>query len=115
MYKCHLTGLVLDQETAYILDLKNAIELSKALLEKYNELKKIIDEYGKVESFKKIRFGTAVTIRRNKYFCKIIAEMYNSTFSNNELFIPLKDHLEKQQNQIATLDMFHKKKKRKRK
>ncbi|MCK9279696.1 MAG: hypothetical protein M0P71_03665 [Melioribacteraceae bacterium] len=115
MYKCYLTGINLDKKTAYVLDPKIAIELSKTLLERYNELKKLSDEYGKVQSIKRIRFGKFFTIRRRKIICEMIAETYNSLFSNNELFIPLKDYLAKQESQFAALEIFDKRKKGKEK
>ena len=99
MMKCYITGIELNKETAYVLNVSQTKQVMRELKNKYDGMGKMIFELGicdKVEIVDKN--GKKVKQRRMRLLCKQLADAYSETYSEKNIFVSWKDWLTRKNN-----------------
>jgi hypothetical protein len=96
MFKCYLTGIELNEETAFVLDIAKAKRIIRDLKNKQDALEKMITELGHLERVEIFDSkGKRIKQRRMRLICKQIAEAYGETYSEKNIFISWKAWVER--------------------
>lgn len=88
MLKCYITGIELNSETAYVLDIAKALQSMRTLKNKYDGIEKMINELGvrdNVEIIAKNR--KRIKQSRRRLICKQLADAYVETYSEKNIFV----------------------------
>ncbi|MHB9013155.1 MAG: hypothetical protein ACYC49_13160 [Ignavibacteriaceae bacterium] len=92
MMKCYITGIALNSETAYVLNVARVKGIMKDLKNKHDRMEKMISELGVCDNVEIVdKKGKRITQRRKRLVCKQLAEAYNETYCEDNIFIVWKD------------------------
>jgi len=99
MFKCYLTGIELNEESAYVLDIAKAKRIIRDLKNKMDALEKMLIDLGHIEKVEIINAkGKRIKQRKMRLICKKIAEAYEETYSEKNIFISWKEWLRRTNN-----------------
>jgi hypothetical protein len=99
MMKCYITGIELNNETAYVLDIAKAMHIMRTLKNKYDGMEKMINELGVCDNAEIVaKNGKRIKQRRRRLLCKQLAEAYSETYSEKNIFVVWKDWLTRKNN-----------------
>jgi len=94
--KCHITGIFLKGEDAYVLDIAKAKRAIQELKNKAFLFEKLINDLAESDNFeiRNNQKGIRKTMRRRRLICDNLAIAYNKMYYGYEIFIPWKEFLE---------------------
>jgi len=94
--KCHITGIFLQGDNAYVLDIAKAKRAIQELKNKAFLFEKLINDLGESDNFeiRDKRKGIKKMMRKRRLICDNLAIAYNKMYNGYEIFIPWKKFLE---------------------
>ncbi len=99
MLKCYITGIEMNSETAYVLDIAKAMHIMRTLKNKYDGMEKMINELGVCDNVEIVaKKGKRIKQRRRRLICKQLADAYCETYSEKNIFVSWKDWLARKNN-----------------
>ena len=95
--KCHITGIFLQGDNAYVLDIAKAKRAIQELKNKAFLFEKLINDLGESDNFeiRDQRKGIRKTMRRRRLICDNLAIAYNKMYYGHEIFIPWNEFLDR--------------------
>ena len=97
MFKCYITGIELNSETAYVLNVAQIKRIMRELKNKYDGMQKIINELSVIDNVEIVaKNGKRINQRRRRLLCKQLAEAYSETYSEKNIFVSWKDWVARQ-------------------
>lgn len=88
MFKCYLTGIELQQDEAYTLDLGAARKAIKKLKDKVFALERLAEELGHIDKVEiRNKKGKRIIQRRRRLVSCHLAEAFSKDYSEEKLFI----------------------------
>ncbi|HQN74010.1 MAG TPA: hypothetical protein PLB16_11390 [bacterium] len=95
MMKCYATGLILNYENAFVLDLVEAKKLQRDLKNKLDALNKIIEVYNGIDEveIENWRSGEITKKKCRRLVCKTVADALNQTDSGRTIFVKFDEYL----------------------
>lgn len=99
MFKCYITGIELNNETAFVLNVAQAKLIMRALKDRYDGMGKMINELGVCDNVEIIaKNGKRIKQRRRRLICKQLAAAYCDTYSEKNIFVSWKEWLARKNN-----------------
>jgi hypothetical protein len=95
MMKCHITGIFLNRENAYVLDISRMRRAIQELKNKTLLFEKLIDDFGRFDNVEvnDEKKGKVKMIRQKRLICDNLAIAYNKMYFGHEIFISWKEFL----------------------
>ena len=99
MMNCHITGVIIKHDNAYLLDIIEAKRSVIELKNKINSINRLVEQFKDLDAVEVEDWKTGnIEIRRyHRLVCKTIAEVFNKTCSANKLFITLDEFKKKKE------------------
>jgi len=99
MFKCFLTGIELNKESAYVLDIPKVLNIIRNLKNKHDALSNLVNQLGSFDNVEIVgKKGKLIRQRRKRLICRQLANEIGNTLSDNNIFITWKEWLERTSN-----------------
>jgi len=88
MFKCYMTGIELQQDEAYTLDVGAARKAIKKLKDKVFALERLVEELGHIDKVEiRDKKGKKIIQHRRRLISRHLAEAFSKDYSEEKLFI----------------------------
>ena len=99
MFKCYITGIELNADTAYVLNVARMKQIMRELKNKSDGMQKMINELGVCDNVEIVaKNGKRINQRRRRLICKQLADAYCDTYSEKNILVSWKDWLARKNN-----------------